>query len=133
MFGDKDKTRKSLEDSLFGSIINLASAAAATAVEDESPPPLPDNEKQKDKKENEGGGGKTSSEPGISSTMLYFCAHFLSELQNVHFLYFAGNICLLQLGTWPAQVNNGGTIFNLGTASLIHISIWALNLGSQSE
>ena len=26
----------------------------------------------------------------------------------------------------------GGTIFNLGTASLSYISIWALNLGSQS-
>ena len=64
MSGDKDKTKKSLEDSLFGSIINLASAAAA--VEDESPPRPPDNEKQKDKKDNEGG-GKTSSEPGISS------------------------------------------------------------------
>ena len=30
------------------------------------------------------------------------------------------------------MVNNGGTIFNLGMASLCHISIWAVNLGSQS-
>ena len=60
---------------------------------------------------------------------------FHSGLVDTHDLFkgssvrFILNLLRTHLGTISFS---GGTIFNLGTASLSYISIWALNLGSQS-